>query len=105
MKTQLLFMAAGIMAFFLSFAQNTTGSSYPGKTSFFAEIGGPGVLFSANYDTRFHKSNLGIGGRIGIGFVTAYDDRNDTVLNYNYYYGGRQRSVLTVPVQVNYLFG
>ncbi len=82
------------------FAQENTASAYPGQTSFFAELGGPGILFSANIDRRFTKSNLGFGGRIGIGFVTGdeYDNNNG---NYNY----KMRSVLTVPIQLNYIFG
>jgi hypothetical protein len=74
----------------------------PGRTAFFAELGGPGILFSANLDTRFKPSRLGLGGRAGIGFVTAdestYDPQNGT---YNY----ETASVVTVPVQLNYIFG
>lgn len=69
----------------------------PGRTQFYAELGGPGILFSANMDTRFKKSSLGWGGRVGIGFVTAYEvdgSLNDDPI-----------SALTLPVQVNYVFG
>src|SRR5215470_6381869 len=67
------------------------------QTSFYAELGGPGILFSANIDRRFTKSNLGIGGRIGIGFVSGYfgTDAN----GYD-----KQSSVATFPVQLNYVF-
>ena len=88
---------------FISFSQDNK-DHIEGRTSVFAEGGGPGIMFSANYDRRFHSSNLGIGGRVGIGFVTTYDDRYDSIMPY-YYYGGRQRSVVTFPVQVNYIFG
>ena len=54
----------------------------------FLEAGGAGVVFSANYDTRFSKKRNGWGGRIGIG-----------------YFNGGPGSVVMVPVQVNYLFG
>lgn len=74
-----------------------------GKSSFIAEIGGPGIAFSANYDTRFKQSRLGLGGRIGIGFVSAYDDYYDP--NTGNYYGGDQQSAITLPVQLNYIFG
>jgi hypothetical protein len=84
-------------------SQGEIKSKVPGQTSFYAEVGGPGILFSANYDRRFKPSNLGLGGRIGLGFVTAYSNSFDTI-NY-YYYGGRQVSALTVPLQVNYIFG
>ncbi|MCU7550521.1 hypothetical protein OCK74_15490 [Chitinophagaceae bacterium LB-8] len=84
-------------------AQNETGSSsvIPGRTSFFAEVGGPGILFSANIDTRFKPGHLGWGGRIGLGFVTA-DENKDDGSGYPYY---EPASVVTVPVQVNYIFG
>lgn len=84
----------------LAMAQEATTSKVPGHTSFYAELGGPGILFSANIDRRFTKSNLGIGGRIGLGFVSgdSYDYTNG---NYNY----DLRSVVTIPVQINYVFG
>ena len=74
-----------------------------GKSSFFAELGGPGILFSANYDTRFKQSRLGFGGRIGIGFVSAYDEYYDP--NTGMYYGGDEETAITFPVQLNYIFG
>jgi hypothetical protein len=81
-------------------AQEATTSKIPGQTSFYAELGGPGILFSANIDRRFTKSHLGIGGRIGLGFVSGetYDYSNG---NYTY----DPKSVVTFPVQVNYIFG
>ena len=78
--------------------QNTTDNSFTvAQTQFFAELGGPGVLFSANIDRRFAKSHVGWGGRVGVGFVTG-DYEHD---NYNF----RRESVVTLPVQVNYVFG
>jgi hypothetical protein len=74
-----------------------------GKTSFFAEAGGPGIAFSANLDTRFKPGRLGWGGRVGLGFVSAYDDYYDPTTGM--YYGGDQKSAITFPVQLNYIFG
>jgi len=74
-----------------------------GKTSFFAEAGGPGLAFSANLDTRFKQSRLGWGGRAGLGFVSAYDDYYDPTTGM--YYGGDQKSAFTIPAQLNYIFG
>jgi hypothetical protein len=54
----------------------------------FVELGGPGLLFSGNYDTRFSQRKDGLGGRIGIGFIAT---------------GGI--SLVSVPVQLNYLLG
>ncbi|WP_295672096.1 hypothetical protein [uncultured Mucilaginibacter sp.] len=54
----------------------------------FVELGGPGLYFSANYDTRFSKRRDGIGGRIGVGYLDNYGS-----------------SFTSVPVQLNYLLG
>ena len=74
----------------------------PGRTSFYAELGGPGILFSANIDSRFKPSHLGLGGRAGIGFVTASEEKYNPETGYSEY---EDASVLTVPVQLNYIFG
>lgn len=91
----ILFIASLCMCNFI-FAQEVETSGVPGQNSFYAEIGGPGILFSANIDRRFTKSNLGVGGRIGLGFVT------DDFGNMNY---SEPKSILTVPFQLNYIFG
>ncbi len=84
-----------------SFAQQKENNMVGTQHSFYAELGGPGILFSANFDTRFKKSPFGLGGRIGLGFVTADQSTFDPNTGYDY----RTRSVVTVPVQLNYLFG
>jgi hypothetical protein len=68
------------------------------RNAFYAEVGGPGVLFSANIDRRFKNSHVGWGGRAGVGFITAEEYRPNTG---NY----RSSSVVTIPLQVNYVFG
>jgi hypothetical protein len=85
----------------------TTGTTkHEGQTSFFAELGGPGILFSANIDRRFKKTHLGWGIRGGLGFVTYYEDEYIEVPGGGgYYSSGDQRSVVTGPVQLNYIFG
>ena|SRR5215212_6219343 len=85
-----------------SFAQDNN-SNKVARNSFFAELGGAGIMFSANIDHRFTQSNLGFGGRIGLGFVTAYE--YDTVNYSSYYYSDDPVSTITVPVQLNYIFG
>ncbi|MVN89831.1 hypothetical protein GO816_01700 [Mucilaginibacter sp. HME9299] len=60
----------------------------PRAQSVYAELAGPGLLFSANYDTRFSKARNGWGARAGAGYLSA--DNN---------------SILTLPVQINYLLG
>ncbi len=54
----------------------------------FAELGGPGVVLSANYDRRFTKETGGFGYRIGLGYSFMNDFK-----------------FTTIPVGVNYLMG
>jgi len=54
----------------------------------YLEVGGAGLAISGNYDARFKKERNGWGYRIGAGFFAS---------------GGN--SVLTVPFQINYLYG
>jgi hypothetical protein len=54
----------------------------------FVELGGQGILFTANYDSRFSNRRDGLGGRIGIGYIAEGGD-----------------NATTVPVALNYLLG
>ena len=54
----------------------------------FVELGGQGMLFTANYDTRFSKRRDGLGGRAGIGYISIGGDH-----------------ATTVPFSMNYLLG
>lgn len=83
------------------FAQESTGD----KTvkQFYTEMGGPGIMFSANFDTRFVKSRqTGLGMRFGLGF-TVKDNEEYIDDNGNIQY--RFRTIGTIPVGFNYLFG
>ena len=95
-----LLLIAWLFISSLVIAQEKNESSGPGQMSFYAEVGGPGIVFSANFDSRFNKSSLGFGGRAGIGFIT-------TDYYYNTNTGGdyRTRSIATFPIQLNYIFG
>ncbi|SDL52927.1 hypothetical protein SAMN04487898_12031 [Pedobacter sp. ok626] len=85
MKRILLLMLLGMCALSNSAeAQESTSRAQ----NVFVEIGGQGILFSANYDTRFGNRRDGLGGRVGIGYV-AIDGT----------------SVTTIPVSLNYLLG
>jgi hypothetical protein len=54
----------------------------------YGELGGNGLVFSANYDMRFTKTENGFGFRVGVGFA-----------------GGTDVSVFTFPLGLNYLTG
>ena len=100
MKT-LLFCTALIFSYAaIAQSETSTTTKVPGRTAFYAELGGPGILFSANIDSRFKPSTFGWGFRAGLGFVTA-DETIDGSNGYEY----KARSVITVPAQINYIFG
>ena len=75
-----------IAMLFYSFSITITNAQTAAK-SVYVELGGPGVA-SVNFDTRFSKSESGLGGRIGIGGFKAEDI-----------------GLLTIPVGLNYLLG
>ena len=62
---------------------------------FFTELGGPGGIMSMNFDSRFNPQRTGFGCRIGAGFLIKEFEEN------NY----ATRTVYTVPLGFNYIFG
>ena len=71
-----------------------------GKT-FYAELGGPGVLMSINWDMRFKpNTRLGFGYRAGIGFSIG-----DFVEDRGYYHDHVTRAYYTIPIGLNYILG
>lgn len=54
----------------------------------FVELGGQGLTFTANYDSRFSNRKDGLGGRAGIGYLSVDGDK-----------------ITTVPLSLNYLLG
>jgi hypothetical protein len=87
----------GIFISTVSSAQSDNTPVVQGKSSFFAEGGGPGIMFSLNIDRRFSNSRFGFGGRAGLGFVTGWQEEQQ--MNWEL------TSAITVPVQFNYVFG
>jgi hypothetical protein len=73
-----------ILAILVLFLSQTLFAQTAGKSIYF-EVGGPG-LASFNYDTRFSKTDEGIGGRVGFGGL--YVDGEGLML---------------IPVGLNYL--
>lgn len=67
-------------------AQNSSQSV--GQNAVYAELFGPGMSLSFNYDFRFQKTNSGLGMRFGIGGMKV-----------------RDVDILAIPVGINYLLG
>jgi len=75
---------------------------------FYAELGGPGVLMSINWDARFKSdTRLGFGYRVGVGFSIGDFVEEEVKGPYGdyYYYNYVTRAYYTIPVGVNYVFG
>lgn len=68
-------------------AQNADATGQAAN-SIYAEVGGPGIVLSFNYDRRFGRRPDGLGGRIGFGGIALGETQ-----------------ILTVPVCLNYLAG
>jgi hypothetical protein len=74
-----------ILVFVFSFALCNAFSQ--GAKSIYFELGGPG-LASINFDTRFNKTEKGLGGRIGVGGFSIDGT-----------------GVVFIPIGINYLLG
>ncbi|PSL06451.1 hypothetical protein [Cecembia rubra] len=87
MRKLLLIICFALLVQFSLFAQ------VPGSQSVYVELGGAGLAYSFNYDFRFDKNNINSWGmRMGAGGWA----RNDS---------WRTEGLLTMPLQVNKLFG
>jgi len=70
---------------------------------FYTELGGPGVIMSANFDARFTSNErLGLGFRLGAGFgVGDFEDEINQGGNHDYV----TRTYYSIPTGLNYVFG
>lgn len=69
--------------------QSTTPAPVTARAqNIFIELGGQGLTFTANYDSRFSNKRDGLGGRAGIGYFSVDGDK-----------------VMTLPLSLNYLLG
>lgn len=91
---------------FFANAQNNESSTGKTVKQFFTEAGGPGILFSANFDSRLKPSDrIGWGFRAGLGFTLVDNQKEIAQPGGQVYYGYRTMSIVTLPVGINYLFG
>jgi hypothetical protein len=94
------------MAFILVSQPVKSQEKISGK-QIYAEFGGPGVLFSANFDSRFKSGEtLGFGYRLGLGFSFYEFEESTSTYDSGYsYYESYTHSYYTIPVGLNYVFG
>ncbi len=70
-----------------------------GNKSVFLELGGNGIGFSLNFDSRFTKSEKGFGFRAGIGFFPAINEGDADII------APSTPSLLSIPIGINHLAG
>lgn len=94
MKAALLTKIVFVFTLFtISSLVYSQGNERPMKTTenasqIYFELGGPGIIYSFNYDGRFGKHENGVGMRVGIGGAAISGD-----------------GYFALPVQINYLIG
>lgn len=97
-------MLAAMCAALPANAQNNVEDNVTGK-QFYVEGGGPGVILSVYFDSRFTRDRaLGWGYRIGTGFGSRYESES-YYEGGDYYYEDYQHSYVTIPMGINYVFG
>jgi hypothetical protein len=77
---------------------------------FFTELGGPGVIGSINFDSRFkNNERLGFGYRVGFGFgLHTFSEEGERYiggLDYGYETKEFLRTYYTIPFGLNYVLG
>lgn len=88
---RMIAMICGAMFLMGLFSTSVIGQSEResvGRNAVYAELFGPGMSLSFNYDVRFGKTNAGWGARVGVGGFKFGDT-----------------DILTLPVGINYLLG
>lgn len=90
-KVAFLLLGFCILSNALKAQSDKSANSMPASKAIYGELGGSGLVFSANFDSRF-KGHKGLGFRAGFGFFGAAS-------------GGEADGIITIPVGINYLFG
>ena len=115
-----LFLLLMVVSFLINLNQSLVAQEEKTVANklFYIELGGPGIIMSANFDSRF-KSNerLGLGVRVGIGYgVEKYENiliefMKDVFLQdididrFGGYFDNVTRTFYSVPVGLNYILG
>ncbi|MDL2256875.1 hypothetical protein LJC06_01560 [Bacteroidales bacterium OttesenSCG-928-I14] len=84
---------------FLFVGVNAQEETFFGK-QFYVELAGPGLGVSANFDSRFkNKEAYGFGYRLGLGFAQYKSFSTADI------YNSKTKTVYTIPLGINYVFG
>lgn len=70
-----------------------------GNKSVFLELGGNGLGFSANFDSRFTKAEKGLGFRAGVGIFPGAKAGDNGITLFSW------PTIVSIPVGLNYLAG
>jgi hypothetical protein len=94
----------------LTLIQTVKSQEQVSRKYIFSEFGGPGVIFSINFDSRFkNHERLGLGYRIGMGFgISSFRENSSVEESYDdglFYDNTVTRTYYSVPVGLNYVFG
>ncbi|MDR2683311.1 MAG: hypothetical protein LBB64_05520 [Dysgonamonadaceae bacterium] len=84
--------------------QSAKSQDKTSRSVIYAELGGPGLITSINFDSRFKSERLGFGYRIGMGFCFGSFDEPARPSD-EYGYNSVLRSYYTIPLGLNYVFG
>ena len=119
MKNTLLLLAFSVLFITLNQSLTAQSKTAAGKL-IYCELGGPGVVMSANFDSRFlPNTRYGFGYRLGIGIIPPFDN-NDSGSGNSYegfnifkIYGEAfdslfetfNKGTYTFPLVINYVFG
>ncbi len=93
-----------LLSLFIASAAKAQSDERITGSQVYAEMGGPGILFSASYDRRFKAgTDTGLGFRIGMGMgVSDYHDCGTSTCSD---YSWNVRSYITFPLGLNYVLG
>jgi hypothetical protein len=100
-KTLSLFIIAGMLTTGIQSltAQDKTAA---GKLVY-AELAGPGIIMSMNFDSRFQSNTrLGFGYRLGVGIIESYMNNANSFMDLYEYF---TKNNYSFPVGLNYVFG